>query len=174
MHTFCQCGNSCNKACFHGNSNASFTFPRKFVWFKDSHTFCSGKSSRRMPFHSQTFDSGKLVLSALCHSSLILLIFSVSGLENKEHRSGPIFKCHFLVIGLLFQGCFSASPHLSDVPLSHPLSDRTQHISHKKLTAEALVMIIDMILLLSKIIKKNMSTLLKILQLHDFYMAMVI
>lgn len=163
--------NSYNTACIHGNSNASFTFPCKFVWFKDSHTFCNG---RRMPFHSQISDSGKLVLSALCHSSLILLTFSVSGLENKEHRSGPIFKCQFLAIGLLFQGCFSASPHLSTVPLSHPFSDRTGHSSHKKLIAEALVMIIDMILLLSKIIKKNMSTLLKILQLHDFYMAMVI
>lgn len=118
MHTFCQCVNSCNKACFHGNSNASFTFPCKFVWFKDSHTFCSGKSSRRMPFHSQTFDSGKLVLSALCHSSLILLIFSVSGLENKEHRSGPISNASSWSLVFSFKG---ASQHHHTCLLSHYL-----------------------------------------------------
>lgn len=130
-----------------------------------------------MSFHSQISDSGKLVFKhSAIHLTYFFLTFSVSGLENKR-RSGPIFKRQLLAIGLFFQGCFSASSYLSTVPLSHLFSDRTGHSSHKKLipnSLEAIKMIVDLILLFSKVIKKNMSTLLKILQLSDFHMAMVI
>lgn len=113
------------------------------------------------------------ILPFISHTSDLLRLRC--GKEGARSRS--IFKCQFLAMGLLFQGCFSASSHLSTVLLSHLFSERTGHSSHKKLipnSLEAIMMIINLILLLSKIIKKNMSTLLKILQLSDFYMAAVI
>lgn len=111
-------GNSCNTACFHGNPNASFTFPCKCFRFKDSHTFCNRKSSRKMSFHSQIFDSGKLVFQ---HSAIHLSYFWLSQSQVLKIRSiglVPFSNASSWPLVFSFKG---ASQHHHTCLLSHYL-----------------------------------------------------